>query len=399
MNQSVIGNPLQARSRSVGQLNVPNASCAYCLDTKVSDRPRPLMLPVWRWLIILILAFGAQSASAQTTWSMGCYSPFGGGYPTLSTIDWSALTHVIMAGGAPNADGTITLPSGFAAAATSLISTAHSNNIKVLYDLTSLGSGTDFADAITDHESTFIRNIMTTVNTYGFDGVDVDNEEAWNGTLMTSLLSDLRTQLGSKILTSTALINYYSNWDSGHASYLDRLNIMTYDMAGTWDPYTWFNSALYGPTPLAAYSVQLAVSRFIASGIPTKKLGIGLAFYGYLETPNTGPRQTYTASHTFTQVLYRDIVANYNTSSATYDSVTHVPWLAVSGGWLNYDNPQSITEKANFAIANGLGGWVIWHLGSDWIPTQTPQDPLLDAVKQVLHRPAPPPDLQVIMVN
>jgi GH18 family chitinase len=98
-------------------------------------------------------------------------------------------------------------------------------------------------------------------------------------------------------------------------------------------------------------------------------------------------------------VLYRDIVANYNTSSATYDSVTHVPWLAVSGGWLNYDNPQSITEKANFAIANGLGGWVIWHLGSDWIPTQTPQDPLLDAVKQVLHRPAPPPDLQVIMVN
>lgn len=99
------------------------------------------------------------------------------------------------------------------------------------------------------------------------------------------------------------------------------------------------------------------------------------------------------------RVPYSDIVANYNTAGATYDSVAHVPWLAVPGGWLNYDNPPLITEKVNFAMANGLGGWIIWYLGSDWIPTQTPQDPLLDAVKQALLRPAPPTGLQAITVN
>jgi chitinase len=358
------------------------------------------MLPVWRWLIIvLMLGFGVQSTSAQTIWSIGYDTPFGAGYQNLSTLDWTAITHIAFIGGQPNSDGTVTLSTSFSSIVPEVISAAHSHNVKVLFTVGNLGigSGSDFTDAITNHETALISNIMSTLNTYGFDGVDLDDEEAWSGTLMTTFLSDLRAQLGSKILTSTTMVNFYSNWDSGHASYLDRLNIMTYDMGGTWDPYSWFNSALYGPTPVAVYSVELAVSRFIASGIPTAKLGIGLAFYGYLETPNTGPRQTYAGSPTFTQLPYSDIVANYDTASATYDSIAHVPWLAVSGGWLNYDNPASITEKVNFARAKGLGGWIIWHLGSDLIPSQTPQEPLLDAVKQALHPPAPPTGLHIML--
>lgn len=398
-NPCVVCNPLQARSQGAGQLKGPDVSGAYCLDTKVSDRSRPLMLPVWRWLIILMLAFGAQSASAQTTWSIGYDTPFGAGYQNLSTLDWTAITHISFVGGQPNADGTITLSSNFSSVAPGVISAAHANGVKVLYCLTGMTAPTDFTDAITNHESTFISNIMSTVNTYGFDGVDVDDEETWNSTLMNTLLSNLRTQLGSNILTVTAQVNFSSDWNSTLASYADRVNILTYDMGGTYDPYTWFNSPLYGPTPVAVDSVQLIVSRFIASGVPSAKLGIGLAFYGKLQTPNTGPRQTYGASPTFTQVPYSDIVANYNTASATYDSVAHVPWLAVSGGWLNYDNPASITEKVQYALAQGLGGWAIWYLGSDWIPTQTPRNPLLDAVKQALLRPAPPPGLQVITVK
>jgi GH18 family chitinase len=93
-------------------------------------------------------------------------------------------------------------------------------------------------------------------------------------------------------------------------------------------------------------------------------------------------------------------MANYNTASATYDSIAHVPWIAVSASsWLNYDDVPSITEKVQYAVAQGLGGWAIWYLGSDLVPPQTPRNPLLDAVKQALLRPAPPTGLQVITVK
>jgi chitinase len=398
-NQSLGPNLLQAQSHFTGELGSADMSGRHCLDSKIPDRPRPLVFPGWRWLVILMIVFGVQRASAQTTWSIGYYTPFGG-YPTLGSIDWSALTHISFIGGQPNGDGTVTLSTNFSSIAPGVISAAHANGVKVLFCLTEITSPTDFTDAITNHESTFLTNIMSTVNTYGFDGVDVDDEETVNNTLLTTLFSNLRTQLGSNLLFSTAQGNTYADWNATLATYVDRVNIMTYVMDGTWTPYTWFNSALYSPAGNAAWSVQYAVSLFLAnSGIPANKLGIGLAFFGELWTPNTGPRQTFGSNPTVTQVSYGNVVASYNTASATYDGGAHVPWLAVTGGWLNYDNPASITEKVNFAMANGLGGWIIWHLGSDWIPSQTPQDPLLDAVKQAFLRPPPPTALKVTNVN
>lgn len=346
-----------------------------------------------------MLVLGVRNASAQTRWSIGYDTPFGNGYQNTSTLDWTAITHLSFVGGQPNSDGTISVSSNFSTIAPGAITAAHSHNVKVLYSLTAITGGTNFTAAITNHESTFITNIMSTVNTYGFDGVDVDDEEPWNDSLMTTFLTDLRKQLGSKILVVTALWATRSNWNSTYASYVDRVDLMTYDMAGTWDPYTWFNSPLYGPAGNSVLSIDLMVSGFEAAGIPAAKLNLGLAFYGVLWTPNTTPGQAYGSSPKSNAVIYSTIVANYNTSSATYDSVARVPWIAVNGGsWLNYDNPASITEKVNYAVARGLGGWIIWYLGSDWIPEQTPQNPLLDAVKQATLRPAPPTGL-VIMVK
>ena len=163
-------------------------------------------------------------------WSMGYYTPFPGNanpyaYPSLTDIDWAALTHVIMVGGQPLSTGVVELPPTiFASAATTLISNAHAHSVKVLFDLADLGyGGSDFADAINNNEPTLITNIMTTVNTYGFDGVHVDDEEPWNASLMTTFLSDLRTNLGTRLLTFNAQNSTSSDWDAAHAAYMDRV--------------------------------------------------------------------------------------------------------------------------------------------------------------------------------
>jgi chitinase len=32
---------------------------------------------------------------------------------------------------------------------------------------------------------------------------------------------------------------------------------------------------------------------------------------------------------------------------------------------ISYEDPQSLTAKVNYAVSNGLGGVMIWELGSD----------------------------------
>ncbi len=359
----------------------------------------------WRWFSIVILILCARNASAQTTWSMAYDVPNDNGYQNVSTLDWAALTHIAFAGGSPQSDGSVTLSSNFATAAPALISAAHTHNVKVLLSLTNLEGypvgGTDFTDAISSNESTFISNIMSTVNSYGFDGVDVDDEEAWNATLMTTFLADLRTGLGSKLLTATTWDQGWTQWTSTLAAKLDRLELMTYDMAWTGDPVTWFNAALYNGN-YGLQSVNLVVTRFEALGIPAAIISIGLPFYGRLWTSNSAPYQPYVATPPATQtyMLYSNIHANYNLTNAKLDPLAQVPWLNISAtSWLTYDNEQSLSAKVSYAKAQNLGGWFIWNLTGDYIPGGTPTNPLLEAVKNASLAPLPPTGLQVIKVN
>jgi chitinase len=421
MTQSMknLTNLLQANSQDAGEPNATHARYECCLAIEAPYRSKPLLISVWPWLLILMLVFGVQSASAQTTWSMGYYYPTSGANPPLSSIQWSALTHVGMVGGNPNSDGTITLTPSFASYATALIATARASNVKVLYVVAS----PSFTAAVQNHESTLIANIMSTVNTYGFDGVDIDYEEAWNATVITTLHSDLRTALGTKLLSSTTGAYQFSwsgsgptpvcggsstsgGWTAAQAAYLDRLTLLTYDLGnpGNGDPYTWFNSPLYSVAGQYLWSVDYekqAASNPTSSGgcgIPASKLNIGIPFYADLYTVNTAPYQSLGTGSTVTQMGYNSFAASYGISSYTQDSTGHVPWKASGGRYLSWEDAASITDKINYVRTNGLGGWVIWVLGWDYTSGASPQMPLLDAIgKASASRPQPPTGLQVVI--
>jgi Glycosyl hydrolases family 18 len=338
------------------------------------------------------------SASAQAQWSMVYYAPASMSFYNsanaplpLSAIQWSAVTHVMLVGGNPNSNGSITLESGFSTYAPLMITAAHAHGVKVLYALTNLSiGGTGWAGAASPGNlSTFIANIMSTVSTYGFDGVEIDWEEAFNQTEETNLFSGLRTALGTNILTAS-VTNAPScgtpsqSW-TAIIPYLDRWNILSYDGNGPWNPETWFSSPLYSPSSPSLFSVDVDVKASRACGYPMAKVGIGLPFYGYLTSPSNGPYQSFGASPSLTQLGTENIRVTYGSTGYTYDTTAHVPWKSLSGSsWIATENVQSITDKVNYTKVNNLGGWVIYIIGGDYNASQSPTMPLLNAVNSAM---------------
>ena len=65
---------------------------------------------------------------------------------------------------------------------------------------------------------------------------------------------------------------------------------------------------------------------------------------------------------------YSDLVANWLPTSGQYrDTASGAPWLYDAGQqvFISYEDPTSLEQKANYVVANGLGGVMIWELSAD----------------------------------
>lgn len=337
-------------------------------------------------LIVAFLGVGICPVWAQP-WSMGFRTPWGVEDP-LSDLNWSALTHVIHVGVEPQSDGSLLYSDPrFDVKARALIFAAHRNRVKVLLNVWS-GPSSDFVHA-TDNLGRLVTNIEQVVGGYGYDGVDIDWEQRFDPAKMGSLLRMLRIQLPGTILTAEALAgrDEGAKWAPLAVS-LDRINMMTYDMGGFWDSYSWFNSALYGPPGDPVASLDWAVRVFVVAGIPRSQLNIGLPFYGYIYLGSgvIGPHVSYPSPlPSRNQITYSALVNRYDLSHAVYDRNAHVPWLGLSDGWITFDDAHSIRAKVRYVQQQGLGGFIIWALDSDYLPSQPIKHPLLNAVGLALH--------------
>jgi chitinase len=406
-NLTVDPNLLQAKPQVVGGPNATVASDECFVAIKDPHRPKRLRASVCLWLFILILAFGVQSVSAQTVWSEGYWYPYN--YTDTSTItQWSALSHIGMSAAEPNSNGSLFFEPNFTTDAPALITAAHANGVKVLFMLTPVGGNGAWAGATNSTNlSTFITNIMAQVNTYGFDGVELDWEgaDAFNLSQATNMISSMRTALGSKLLVAdTPAVGNGScqtgaTYTAASVTLMDRILIETYDQNGTWEPETAFSAPLYVPSGSGLQSVSGHIAAALNCGYPAAKLMLGIPFYDYISTPNTGPYQAFGGSPVLTQITYATGLATYGYGGSTYDSYAHVPWKAIGSSWLQWENAQSVTDKINYAYANGLGGWGLWTLGQDYTSGASPTMPLLAAVGAAFAPKLQPPTGLKISVN
>jgi chitinase len=358
-------------------------------------------------------ATDAEAGAPSGAWVMGYFSNWddaaNGGFYSVSSIDWSGLTHVAAAFYIPNGSGGWAPGNFDSTLAAPLISAAHTAGKKAIASIGGSGSGPAFEGSTSSgNMTTFLGNLQDLL-TMGFDGLDIDWEGGNLSTVMdqaleTALIGSLRSKNPTAILTMTAGYENENSLDDltfygTISAQLDRINLMTYGMSGAWEGWdSWHSSPLHwNKNTSTPTGIDSSVSHYLAAGVPAGKLGVGAGFYGECYTsPVTAPVQSLGASQVAASdgtMAYRNILSMFYSSSAYhYDSAADVPYLTLSGSnaekctYLSYEDATSIAAKAAWVKSQGLGGIIIWTISEGFVAsggTVEEQNPLIEAMKGV----------------
>jgi chitinase len=187
------------------------------------------------------------------------------------------------------------------------------------------------------------------------------------------------------------------------AKSLDFINVMTYDLHGTWDNYADHHAPLR-KRPFDSGATQNlhsdgALSYWISKGAPARKIIFGIPFYGRnfrLANPNNSkPKAPIAGAGTvgpFTKeagfVAYFEICRWLQEGGwQELEDEAGSPYLVKGDQWIGYDTVESVLTKMDYIRSTGLGGAMIWAVGLDDIKGDCgPERPLLRAINDGLRR-------------
>ncbi|SHJ29581.1 Chitinase, GH18 family [Clostridium cavendishii DSM 21758] len=317
-------------------------------------------------------------------------------------------------------------------------------NVKTIISVGGWTDTTGFYKMATTQEGrdTFANSCVDFLKTYNFDGLDIDYEyptsvsEAGNpkdfkiseplkkqlyGDYV-ELMKTLRTKLDeasvkdNKKYTLSAAVTA-SAWILGgmgkgeYLQYLDFVNLMTYDLHGSWNGYVGHNAALYADsrdpeTSQIGYpylNTDWAV-KYYEGAISPDKINIGIPYYtrGWKNVkPSSYPGGLYgeawinkTPGHELgdgavgIDNIWADYIDNAEEPGGSnplwhvknllkdkslgyvryWDDVSKVPyvWNENKKVWLSFEDEQSMQEKVNYVINKNLGGVMIWEIDGDY---------------------------------
>ncbi|MER5585892.1 glycosyl hydrolase family 18 protein [Streptomyces asoensis] len=231
-----------------------------------------------------------------------------------------------------------------------------------------------------------------------FDGIDIDWEypNACGLTCDTSgreafrdVMAALRAEFGRRELLTAAItadataggrIDAADYADAAH--YLDWYNPMTYDYFGTW--------AAAGPTaphsPLTSYrgipqrgnDTATTIAKLKSLGIPSRKLLLGIGFYGrgWTGVTQAKPGGTATGPAAGTYEAGSEDYKVLKVKCPATGTVGGTAYAKCGSDWWSYDTPRTIATKMKYRAAQGLGGTFFWELSGD-----TANGELIHAIK------------------
>lgn len=296
-----------------------------------------------------------------------------------------------------------------------------------------------------NNPTNFVNSVAALVKAYNLQGVDVDYEvvggmPAANYTKFISLITQLRTALGPNVLITYAIpanAQAITNFDNGSShnwtalmQQLSYVDVMGYDLHGEFDNprLTGLHSALYAvPNDPTQFNDDAAIEALKAANVAPGKIILGFPTYGRAVTgvngnanpsaPSENLNLTFTASYqgdldaagcttTLGQgntcagmIQYKTILANnLSAIDVPENGVDNGAYSYNQGMFVSYDDPKSITAKANYVVNNKLAGMMFWALKYDAPAVNDDgsnnQSSLINAVDQVLGiqpRPYTPP--------
>lgn len=263
---------------------------------------------------------------------------------------------------------------------------------------------TAFSDMVASsvNRQAFIRSLGQLLNTYGFDGVDLDWEypaaddrggvkaDKANFVL---LLAEMRSAFGSRYgisLTLPASYWYLQGFDVNAIQYnVDWMNMMSYDIHGVWDAGNIHTGPFLRPHANLT-EIEDGLDLLWRAGVEPNKVVLGLGWYGRSFTlanaacnlPNGictfaeggTPGECTKSAGTLTNAEISRIIGKGGVSKG-FDRTAAVKWITWdSNQWVSYDDGETTQLKIAFANSRCLGGKMIWAVDQDDLQSSSTND-------------------------
>ena len=336
-------------------------------------------------------------------WVSGYYAGYQRNLYPEAQIDFSIMTHIIVVGIEPTANGGVSTDffidnTNGPIMAKAISSRAHAAGRKAILMLGGAGYRDALAAATTPaNMPTFVNNLINTMTTLGYDGIDVDWEPipSVDEPVAIDLLKRLRAARPGIILTfpvgwTGPVTPFYVTV----AGLVDQMNIMSYGMSGNWGGWdSWHDAALFGETSSHPSSISAAVKLYQNVGIPNSKIGVGIGAAGScwknVSTMGVSLAAGQDVIANDNVMSYVNIVTQYYSASAyRWDAVAKAGYLSLPTATgpagcnlVSYEDPQAVTERGNYVTSAGLGGAIVWTVNQAYFPGAAvgSRDPLLKA--------------------
>ncbi|KAJ1661841.1 hypothetical protein IW140_006386 [Coemansia sp. RSA 1813] len=361
-------------------------------------------------------------------------------WKNITDIDPSKYTHINLAFGEPQPDGTIVFDTSFSVS--EFVGRLQKAGTRAILGLGGWSGSAHFSDILKDAaiRNKFIDEIASLVKTNHMDGVDIDwitsnpcntrNPQSDSANLLV-LLRDLRSRFNSEFPQETKsialgvgmkppVVGEQDNDASEYANLVDYITVLAYDVNGSQSSTTGPNAPLnYELGRGAQYSLISAIDNWTSAKFPAEKILAGLAFYGRSLTAKSDmskdswnlyqlhegvvprgddddglwadrhcadrkPSYSGVWSYRNMRSQKQNILQNSDVPvlpwKRYWDSISLTPWVfdTDTKTFVSYDDPASIKAKTEYAKERGLGGVSVYDITMDY------NDELLNSVHNVI---------------
>ncbi|KAI7830368.1 chitinase [Gamsiella multidivaricata] len=319
-----------------------------------------------------------------------------------------------------------------------VVRAAHAKNVKVLMSIGGWTGSQYFSPLAASKQGrrTFIDGAIKMVKDSNLDGIDIDWE--YPGRLGSScnifdqqndtknfltLLRELRQALNAlpngnqlEISLATRIVPFDGSDGilkdvSEFSKVVDFINVMAYDINGSWGDVTGANAPLIGKDEL---TYEGGAQAWINAGFPAQRINMGIPFYGRSLITKTDMTQTqsmaapfhkkvpagdrddglwtdpcekvaaYSGVWKFKNMREQGLIGQDGQARSPwvrkFDPETRTPWLfnPETKQFISYDDKESLKLKVDYAKQKDLGGVMLWALNQDSTDFE-----LLDVLQEV----------------